>query len=511
MNASGPSGNSDNTDNTGVPDAGAPDTGAAELERLRAEVADLRARLAERPAARAGPAAPRARGGNWVLGLRKAVAIVLISLAAFGAVASVIGVWGARTALNTDRWVATVAPLPNHPEVNAAMATYLTGQVFQELNVQQRLTEALPPKAAFLAGPTTDAVQTFVRERIQRFMATEEFRTLWENANRNAHTAIVAVLENRSATVAVQNGTVTLNLLPIVNNVLVTVERQLPTLFGKKLDLPELTSGQIPPGLQQRIQNALGITLPADFAQIKLYHHDQLGQVQRAVVLFKRSVVLLVVSTLLCLVLAVAVSPNRRRTLLQFGVGLAIAVVVLTVALRAVRDRLLEQVPDGLYRQAATVTVHEVFRTLRTRGDQLLWLGLVIAVVAYLAGPGRVPRWLRHMTVAGSRQAVRATREAWRNDAIREWLARNQDPVRIGAAAVAVLAALLVSSWLALLIIAVLLIGFEVLVTLVGRQVRSRAASGPATAPPPAPPPSATPPSGPSATPPSAPGTAAPV
>ncbi|MFD0689085.1 hypothetical protein [Actinomadura fibrosa] len=445
------------------PDAAASGSGSdgEELRRLRAEVAALRAELTARRGAPVRPLLP---------GLRRALAAVLVALAGFGLVASVVGVWGARTTLKTDRWVATVAPLPEHPEVNAAMATYLTDQVFANLDVQRRLTDALPPKAAFLAGPVSGAVQDYFRERVQKFMGTPQFAALWEQANRFAHAQLTAIVEGKSETVTVQDGTVTLNLLPIVNDVLVTVSNELPTLFGKQLQLPTLSSGQIPPDLRERIQTALGVTLPADFAQITVYHDADLSGFQHAVVLFKRGLVLLVLGTLLCLGLALAVSPGRRRTLLQFGVAVAVSTVALEAVLHAVRDRMLERVPDGLYRQAASVAVHEIFTTPRERGDQLLWCGIAVAVLAYLAGPGRLPVLLRRSAVRGARATASGARSAATSERLAEQAARHLDPLRVAGVVLAAVAALLVASWTAFLVILAVLAAYEAAVTLLARR-----------------------------------------
>jgi hypothetical protein len=305
-------------------------------------------------------------------------------------------------------------------------------------------------------------------------MQTNEFQQLWVSANRFAHAQIVAILENRSETVSVQGNTVTLNLLPIVNNLLVTIEAQLPTMFGKRLDLPTLTSGQIPPGLEQRIESALGVSLPSDFAQIKLYNRDRLPQLQQAVITFKRSVGLLILGTVLALGLALWISPNRRRTLLQFGLWLAIAVLVLSNVLRAVRDQLIAMVPEGLYRDATSVTVHEVFTTLRQWGDWILWTGIVLAVLCYLIGPGRLPVALRRAVARGARATARTTQRIATSPELRSFLttysARYVDVLRIGGVVVAAIVALLFSSWTALLVIAIVLAGYEVLVTLLARR-----------------------------------------
>lgn len=429
-----------------------------ELEQLRIQTAELRGQLAT-----------RTRRRSLRLGLRRFTAAFLVAVAGCLAVQSVVGVWAARTTLDTERWVATVGPLPEHPEFNTAVATYLSNEVFEAVDVEQRLAQALPPEAAVLAGPVTAAVRDYLRDTVARFMASEQFRELWESANRFAHAQIVAILEGDSETVSVQGSTVTLNLLPIVNDLLVTIENELPAMFGRQLDLPTLSSGEVPPGLHDRIETALGVSLPSDFAQITLYDRSRLGELQAAVVLFKRSVALMVTATLLTLALALWVSPNRRRTVLQLGLWLVIATFTLSRLLRAVRDDLLGQLPDGVYREGLTAALAEIFTTLRERGDQLLWLGAAIAVLAYLVGPGRLPVALRGYAVRGARAAVSATRSAATSSAPRAFAARHLDVLRIAGLAVAAVAALLLSSWSGLLVVAILLAGYVIFVTLLAR------------------------------------------
>ncbi|MFF8041724.1 hypothetical protein ACF06F_27180, partial [Streptomyces rimosus] len=300
---------------------------------------------------------------------------------------------------------------------------------------------------------------------------TEQFQDLWRSANRLAHERIIAVLEQRSEGVQVKGDTVTLNLLPLVNNLLNALEDRLPTLFGKRLDLPTVSSGEIPPGLHDRIEKALGVSLPADFAQITLYDRHTLGQLQQAVLLFKRALVGLLLSVPLLLGLALWVSPNPRRTLLQLGLWLVIAVTALSGVLRAVRDQLLAHVPSGVYRDGTRDALWTVFTTLRERGDQLLWLGIVLAVLAYLVGPGRLPVGLRHHTSRGARATGRLAARAGRRlgkpgTSLRPWVREHADALRVGGVIIAALIALLLSSWTGLLVIAVVLALYEAAVTL---------------------------------------------
>ncbi|MGP3770628.1 hypothetical protein ACTWJ8_07280 [Streptomyces sp. SDT5-1] len=446
----------------GEPATGPPSATESELERLRAEVEALRDR-----------AGTERRRRARTFALRRLVAAVLIALVAVLAVTSVVGVWGARTTLNTDRWIATVGALPEDPKVNAAVSKYLADEIFDQLDVEQRLSEALPPRAAFLAGPVTGAVHDFMREKVSQLIADERFQELWRTTNRFAHERIVALLEKRNENIRVRGDTVTLNLLPVVNNLLNALENELPDVFGKKLDLPTLSSGELPPGLHQRIEKALGRDLPEDFAQIRLYDRHTLGQLQDAVVLFKRALVGLLIGVPVVLALALWVSPNRRRTLLQLGLWLVVTVTVLTAVLRGVRNQLLGQLPEGVYREGLRSALWTVFTTLRERGDQLLWIGVAVAVLCYLVGPGRLPSALRRWTVQGARATwhgmTRAGERLVRDRQLRPWIARHADVLRVGGAVVAALVSILLSSWTALLVIAVLLAAYEIAVTLAAR------------------------------------------
>ncbi|MDQ5840139.1 MAG: hypothetical protein M3537_03095 [Chloroflexota bacterium] len=437
---------------------GAPVDDQHAVQRLQQEVAALHAQLDT-----------RGRRQRRITRLRQIVAAFLVVIAALGVTASVIGVWGARTALDTDRWVATVTPLDQDPAVRAAVSATLTDQIFGTLNVQQRVQEALPPRAAFLATPLTGQVRTYVQDSVNKVIASPQFAQLWVEMNRVAHKQVVAILEGDSTVVRSSGDTVTLNLLPVVNEVLRLLEQQVPTLFGRTVDLPTITNGQIPAGLQTRIESALGVTLPANFAEIPIYRGDELSMAQQAVVQVKRSLGLLVLGSVLSLALAFLISPNRRRTTLQLGVWLAVSVVALTGLLRAIRAQLVEQVSAGQLRDGVDAAVQVVFAPLRERGTQLLWLGVLIALVAYLVGPGRAPVALRHGVAQGAHLlSRRARRYAAVAVADGPGFARaHRDPLRIGGAVVAGVLLLFFTSWTGLLLIAVALGLYELLVTAV--------------------------------------------
>lgn len=449
-------------DRTGADDV----TRAEELARLRAEVSVLHARLDT-----------RGRRASALGALRRVTAAFLIALTAFALVASVVGVWAANTVLSTDRWVATVAPLPQNPQIAAAVAEYTTTQVFQAIDVEQRLRAVLPEQAAFIAGPVAGQLRGAVRSTVSNVLQSERFARIWQELNRRAHQRALAIINGSSTVVVGREDRVDIDLLPLINQVLRALSTQLPTLFGKQISLPDLGSGAIPDNLRVRVQDALGVTLPENFARFTIYDSGQLWAAQQAVAAAKRDLVLAVIGTVVLLVLALAVSPWRRRTLLQLGLWLVVAAVAVTAVLRAVRAQLLLEVPAGVYRDGVAATLTSVLGPLRTRGVQLIVIGAALALAMYLIGPGRGPAWLRRRLATMLRTTARGIGTGSHAVAVRGpgWIAGHLDAFRVGGVVMAAGSALLLSSWTSLLVIAVLLVVYEVAVTLAARSGRARA------------------------------------
>ncbi|BCY11383.1 hypothetical protein [Actinoplanes sp. L3-i22] len=430
-----------------------------ELVRLRAEVQSLRAELGQRP--------PRRRPGSGAV--RRTLAAVLAAIAAFALVTSVVGLWGARTVLNTDRWVATVAPLPQDPKVSAAVAEYTSTQLLQVLDVEQRLRTVLPQQAAFLAGPLTGQIREQVRKIVGEVLQSDRFQTVWVELNRRVHQRVLAVINGNSDVIRAHSDRIDIDMLPLINQALRELSAELPTMFGKQITLPDLSSGEIPANLRDRIQEQLGVTLPANFAQFTVYDAGKLWAAQQAVATAKRDLGLFVAATIVLLIAAYLVSPGRRRTTVQLGLWLVVAAVAITAILRAVRREILAQVPGGTYRDGVDAAMTSVFGLLRERGVQIIVIGALLALAAYLVGPGRIPAWLRGQVARGGRATWRGARVVGAHAP--GWIAAHLDPVRIAGVVVAAILALILSSWTSLLVIVILLAAYEAAVTLIARRV----------------------------------------
>jgi hypothetical protein len=446
---------------TSPSDVRQPDLEPEEVARLRATVSTLQARLED-----------RRRRQFAVLALRRVAAAVFITITAFALVAGVVGLWAATTVLSTDRWVSTVAPLPKDPKIAAAVAEYSTTQVFETLDLQQRIETVLPPQAAFVAGPITGQLRGTVRSTVVNVMQSDRFQTIWVELNRRVHDRVLAIVEGRSEVVSAQDDRVQIDLLPLINQVLRELSAQLPTMFGRQITLPDLSSGAIPDNLRARVQDAVGVTLPANFAQFTVYDSGQLAAVQQSVANAKRYLALFVTTAVVLLVLALVISPWRRRTLVQLGLWLVVAAVAVSAVLRAIRDQLLAQVPEGVYRDGVATAVTSIFSVLRTRGTQIIWIGAILAALCYLIGPGRGAVWLRGQVRRGAaatgRHAARGGR--WLGGNAPGWITAHLDLLRVGGLVIAGILALVFSSWTSLLIVVIVLAAYEVAVTLIARR-----------------------------------------
>ena len=148
----------------------------AELERLRAEVAELRSQAAAAPAVAEPPPVappPRPRRQRW----RSVVATLLIVIGCILAPISVVAVWTKNLVTDTDRYVATVAPLASDPAIQSAIADKITAEVFTQLDVVGITNQAvdalaergLPPLVATqlhaLSQPLSNGVAEFRARR----------------------------------------------------------------------------------------------------------------------------------------------------------------------------------------------------------------------------------------------------------------------------------------------------------------------------------------------------------
>ncbi|MFJ4712981.1 hypothetical protein [Streptomyces sp. NPDC088785] len=344
------------------------------------ELAALKARVRELEAARRPPRRFRATS---------ALAVVLVALAALLTPLGVVSVWAHDLIGDTDRYVRTMAPLADDPEVRRAVSDRVTTAVMDRIDVADLLSGIAPADRPLLEkalsaadGPLTSGLTSLVRGTTERFVASAAFTTLWERLNRTAHTAVDKALTGRTdGAVRVRDGEVTLDLAPVVDQVKAALVDQGLTVAG---NLPEVHTS---------------ITLM-----------ESTGALARARTGFRLLQLLSWALPLLVVVLAagaVLCARRRRRALVTAALAIAAGALVLGLALWIGRAVYLDALPADVSRPAAGVVYDTLVRFLRAAVRVVATVGVVVALASWLSGPGR---WARAVRGAWT-GAIRSVRE----------------------------------------------------------------------------------------------------
>ncbi|MFL6003472.1 MAG: hypothetical protein ACJ72P_11730 [Nocardioides sp.] len=358
---------------------------AGEVARLRAEVARLERELH----ATTSPSSTPHGGGWW------RVPIIAVCLVLVGVLAplSILATWAHDEVSDTDRYVETVAPLADSPEVQAAVTARLTARIVGLIDVQAVTKDAidalqqrgLPPRAVAsltaLTPPLAAGVESFVNNQVSRLVASQAFADAWEQANRVAHTQMVAVLTGETGeAVSVTGGTVQLNLAPVIDAV------------------------------KQRLVDAgftLASRIPAVTTEITLFQSADLAKAQTAFRLLDAAARALPIIALILLGAAVAVSRRRRRTLTIGAIVIAGSMLLLGAALNFFRIAYLDAIPsDRLPADAAAVIFDQLVQFIRLNLRAVLVISLAVAFVAWVSGSQGAPVRVRE----GAGRALDAVR-----------------------------------------------------------------------------------------------------
>src|SRR3954447_24746219 len=148
---------------------------------------------------------------------RRAVPLILIVLASIIAVVSMFAIWAKRQLLETDTWVDTSTELLQDPAIQSALSNFLVEQLYANVDVQAEIAGQLPVQLKPLAGPISGGVRQLADKAADRILAEPKVQDLWESANRVAHEKFLNVVEGDGTAVSTTNGTVTLELGAILD------------------------------------------------------------------------------------------------------------------------------------------------------------------------------------------------------------------------------------------------------------------------------------------------------
>jgi len=295
--------------------------------------------------------------------LRRTALVLLMTLGCLLVALSLIAAYVRVTVLNTDRFVNTMEPIAASPAVQQAVASKLDTAISSKVDYDALMQDVLPTKVQPYAPALGDALHNAIRNQLNRFVASSEFQTLWEDAVRRAHARVVDLLSTgESKRLALQGDTVYLD-------------------FGAAVDR-----------VRQRLQDAgldrLAAAIPQDVdGRVPLLSSEAFVKARKGVHLIEGLAIVLPILALLCLGGHVALSHPRRRGLLRVALGLVVTALLMLALVGLGRSAYLDAIDRAvLPREAAADIFDALVGLLRTGVRVLAVVAVVIGLLALILG-----------------------------------------------------------------------------------------------------------------------------
>ena len=324
---------------------------------------------------------------------RRILSGIALVLACVSILLTTVAIWTHQVALNTDRFTALVDDVMTDPAVTDPIAARISTQVVDALGVGTRLEVRLPDPLKPLANTLTVAVRNAIDERLRVVLQDPRFQSALVGTVSFTHEQTVRFLRGETEVVTLVDGYLTLNVFPAVGAAL--TELQSMGLIPVDVQLPDLTTPEAPEAVAQRLETALGVTLPPTFGTIQLMPAERLTVAQSVVRVFDLVVILLVILTVILVAATLGLARNRRRMLIYLGIGTIIAFLIARMTVRTAENVIVGGITDGEVAGAARTMVGATLENLRSLTLLILVATVVVVIVAYLWGR---PKWVTATT-----------------------------------------------------------------------------------------------------------------
>ena len=314
---------------------------------------------------------------------RSIAAGLCIVLAGLLTTPAAVAYWGQRTINDTERYLETVGPLVDSPEVQDAIATKVTDAITAQVDIEKLIKQVFAgviterPRLEILVGPLAGAVNSLIENQVRAFIASDTFAEFWVTANTRAQIALVGVLKGDDS------GAVTLEDDEVVLNVSEVIAEVKTRLIDRGLTVLE------------------NVQIPDTDRQIVLLDAPALKQA-RTIYAFTNPVAQwAIVAVAGLFVLALLLSRRRPRMTVAIGAVLVANSLLVALLLNIGRQLFVNELAGTVFGPASTVLFHTLLAFIE-RGQQVfLWLGLFLMVVGWFAGITRSATAVRGALAGG--------------------------------------------------------------------------------------------------------------
>ena len=391
---------------------------------------------------------------------RSLASILVFALAAVLLPAGIIGYWGHRTVTDAERYLSTVGPLAESPEVQDALAEFLTLKIQAQVNSQELVQDIFGdlveerPSLKLLEPVVAGAIDALISEVTFRIVHSEKFVEFWQLANSAAQESLMAILEGRD------EGPIRLEGDDVV------------------LDISEVFVA-IQDGLIDRgLTIAARFTIPDKDRQIVLLEAPQLAQLRTIYSITSPVLAALVFVALALFVVAIFLSRRRPRMVAATGLVVVIVGAALLIGLAVVRGAFVNTLVQTPFGPASEVFYDQLFSYLLGAAEVMLLLGAIIFVIGVYLGQSRIAVEARGAVQRGAQSMSRVIPDGPITSSA-FWVSGNARWLRVGVAALFILIVVvgselsLTRTIIATLICGLLLIIIQVLAAPVRDQTES--------------------------------------
>ncbi|MFG2140318.1 hypothetical protein [Streptomyces sp. NPDC048650] len=264
--------------------------------------------------------------------------------------------WARSELTDTDRYVATVAPLAANRAVQDAIVDDVTNGVMAHVHLDGLLKAIPRAERAALLKRFTRGLREFVDKQVRQVVTGRAFPEVWTGVHRTAHQALDGSLT------ASGDAPVTLDLTPVIDRV-----------------------------RQQLAGNGLGIDIahriPRMGAEVVLLRSPDVPRARLAYRAVLTAAPVLPSAAAVCLLAGLLLTRRRRRALICAAAGCAATAALLAAALALLRARALEGLPPFVPHAAASAYADALTGSLRDGVWLAVGVSLLTAAVAAVGPP----------------------------------------------------------------------------------------------------------------------------
>lgn len=309
-------------------------------------------------------------------------AVVAFVIATLLLIPAVVGHWGNRTVVDTDRYIDTVAPLIQQPEVQEALSTAVTDQIVTRLDtesqVEKLLGNVLPGDGGLtgiLSAPIASGINGLIGNLVTKFVASDQFMQVWVEFNRLAQKSAIEMLEGRDDGIVQLQGD---NLVLDLSTALQSIQTHL------------VDSG---------ISAAANVPLPETSTTIVLAQTPVLAQIRSIYQVAGPVLSFLPIIVALLFALAIILSRYRARTVVALGIVLVAAMGVLLLGVSAGQEAITQQLALSPWAAAVDAFWWTLLDYLVAGAQAFITLGVVLVAAGWFGGRTSSARWARgHVT-----------------------------------------------------------------------------------------------------------------